>query len=313
MDFHQLKIFLEVARQKNFTRAAENLFLSQPTVSMHIKKLEEEVGAPLLHRGKEGLEITAAGRVLLRYGEQLLQTKAEALSAIQDECRIVKGHLEIAASSVPGAYLLPRLLRSFCQEYPRITFSVLLRDTGQVLQNIRDYTYDLGFTGETDLGEGLKQIRLVEDKLILVASPEIKIPSSIEADSALPTARLSDCADLPFLLREPGSATRMVFEEALKKLPGKNIALQVIGYLESQEALKEAAKAGLGLTVISQKAVEDELRAGRLKGYRLEDIPLRRSFYLVHRQNGILAPLNKTFLEYTCRFFKHDHPKGHII
>ncbi len=303
MDFHQLKIFLEVARQKNFTRAAENLFLSQPTVSMHIKKLEEELETPLFTRGKEGLELTKAGKILFRYGQQLLETKAEALSAIQEEYRMVKGHLEIAASSVPGAYILPGLLQTFCREHPGITFSVLLRDTEQVLQNIRDYTFDLGFTGEPGLREGLGEVRLVEDELILVASPEIVMPAVEQKGAAFPTVALRDCSGMPFLLREPGSATRMFFEEALREQREKNVALNIIGYFESQEAIKEAGKAGLGLTVISERAVEEELKAGLLKGYRLRDIPLKRSFYLVFRKNSILPPLAKVFFEFVRRFF----------
>lgn len=303
MDFHQLKIFLEVARQKNFTRAAENLFLSQPTVSMHIKKLEGEVGTPLMVRGKDGLKLTESGKILFRYGQRLLETKAEALSAIQDEYRIVKGHLEVAASSVPGAYLLPRLLQSFRRENPEVTFSLFLRDTKQVLQSIKDYTYDLGFTGELGPREGLGQIRLVEDELIIVASPKIRIPISDQSAAALPEVTLHNCSNLPFLLREPGSATRMVFEEAFKKQPAKNINFNVIGYLESQEAIKEAAKAGLGITVISQKAVEDELRAGLLKGYKLKNMPLKRAFYLVFRKESVLPPLNKAFFQFTQEYF----------
>ncbi len=303
MDFHQLKIFLEVARRKNFTRAAENLFLSQPTVSMHIKKLEREVGTPLLVRDKEGLKLTESGKILYCYGQQLLETKGQALSAIQDERRIVKGHLEIAASSVPGAYLLPRLLQSFCQKYSEVTFSLLLRDTRQVLQSVKDYTYYMAFTGEPGLRKGLGQISLVEDELIVVASPKIKIPTPEQASTALPEVALHDCCDLPFLLREPGSATRMVFEKALKKQSVKNIDLNIIGYLESQEAIKEAAKAGLGITVISQKAVEDELKAGLLKGYKLKGIPIKRNFYLVFRKQSIFPPLNKAFFQFAREYF----------
>ena len=302
MDFHQLKIFLEVARRKNFTRAAEYLFLSQPTVSMHIKKLEREVGTPLLLRSKEGLKLTESGKILYRYGQKLLETRAQALSAIQDEHRIVKGHLEIAASSVPGAYLLPRLLQSFRRKHPEVTFSLLLRDTRQVLQSVKDYTYCMAFTGEPGLQEGLEQVSLVEDELIVAASPEMKVPASEQADTTLPEIALHDCADLPFLLREPGSATRMVFEKALKR-QSKNIDLDIIGYLESQEAIKEATKAGLGITVISQKAVEDELKAGLLKGYRLKGIPIKRNFYLVFRKQSIFPPLDKAFFQFAREYF----------
>ncbi len=305
MDFHKLKIFLEVARQKSFTRAAENIFLSQPTVSAHIKKLEDELGTPLLDRRKQELKLTGAGKILFKYGQQLLETRAEALAAIQDENQIDSGHLEIAASSVPGTYLLPGLLHSFRQKYPAITFSVLLRDTGQVLQSVKDYTYDLGFTGESGSREGLEQIKLVADELILVASPQFKLPCGKPAQCGLPATTWPACSGMPFLLREPGSATRIVFEKALKKQPGRYPAPRVIGYLESQEAIKEAARAGLGLTIISRKAVEEELELGVLKGYRLEDVPLKRNIYLVCRQKNVLLPLNRAFFQFTLKYF---HP-----
>lgn len=307
MDFHQLRVFLEVARQKSFSRAAENIFLSQPTISAHVKSLENEIGTPLLDRGQRELRLTEAGKILFKYAQELLEIKEEAFLAIQKEYQIVQGHLGIAASSVPGAYLLPRLLKSFHQEYPQVTFSVLLRDTKQVLQSVKEYTYDLGFTGEPGIKEGLGQVRLVEDELVLIASPEIKIPNVKKiavTESELPSIELSDCLHMPFILREPGSATRKVFEKALRKRFGNNIALNVIGYFESQEAIKEAVKAGLGITVISKKAVEEELAAGLLAGYRLEDLPLKRNFYLVFRKKRILPPLSQAFLQFTLNFFK---------
>jgi DNA-binding transcriptional LysR family regulator len=160
----------------------------------------------------------------------------------------------------------------------------------------------MAFTGEPGLQEGLEQVSLVEDELIVAASPEMKVPASEQADTTLPEIALHDCADLPFLLREPGSATRMVFEKALKR-QSKNIDLDIIGYLESQEAIKEATKAGLGITVISQKAVEDELKAGLLKGYRLKGIPIKRNFYLVFRKQSIFPPLDKAFFQFAREYF----------
>ncbi|RJX29122.1 MAG: LysR family transcriptional regulator [Dethiobacter sp.] len=303
MDFHQLRVFIEVARQKSFSRAAENIFLSQPTISAHIKTLENEVGTPLLDRSQRELQLTEAGKILFQYAQELLEIKEEALSAIQNEYKIVKGHLEIAASSVPGAYLLPGLLKSFRREYPGVTFSVLLRDTKQVLQSIKDYTYDLGFTGEPGTQEGLGQVKLTEDNLILIAPRETKLPVTGETGLQFPTVELKACLNFPFILREPGSATRKVFEKALKKHFKNNIALNVIGYLESQEALKEAVKAGLGLTVISRKAVEEELRTGVLDGYELQDLPLKRNFYLIFRKKRILPPLSQAFLRFTVKYF----------
>jgi len=306
MDFHQLRVFIEVARQKSFSRAAENVFLTQPTVSSHIKALENEIGTPLLDRSQRELQLTEAGKILFQYAQELLGIKEKALSSIQAEYQVIKGHLEVAASSVPGAYLLPRLMLSFRKLHPEVTFSVLLRDTKQVLQSVSDFTYDLGFIGEPVQRDGLDQVRLTEDELILIASPHVSIPATSPADSAkenLPGVEIASCLELPFLLREPGSATRMVFEKALKKRYNKNIKFQVIAYLESQEALKEAVKAGLGLTVMSSKAVQEELSAGSLAGYRILDIDVKRHFYLIFKKNRILPPLSRVFLDHCSQYF----------
>ncbi len=306
MDFHQLRVFIEVARQKSFSRAAERIFLTQPTVSAHIKALETEIGTPLLDRSQRELQLTEAGKILFQYAQELLAIKEKALSSIQAEYQIMQGHLEIAASSVPGAYLLPQLMLSFRQQYPEVTFSVLLRDTKQVLQSVNDYTYDLGFVGEPDLRDGLEKIRLIEDELILIASPQASIPVKIPAsppETPLPGIEIISCVDMPFLMREPGSATRLVFEKALKKQLHKKVDFRVIGYLESQEGIKQAVKAGLGLSVISKKAVEEELSAGTLAGYRLLDINMERHFYLIYKKNRILNPLSRVFLDHCTAYF----------
>lgn len=312
MDFHQLKIFVEVARQKNFSRAAEIIFLSQPTVSAHIKALEDEIGAPLFDRSQRELQLTGSGKILFKYACELLEIKEKALWAIQEEHRIVKGNLQIAASSVPGAYLLPGLLYSFHQKYPGITFSVPFRDTNQVIEDIQDYTCDLGFTGEPGNQEGLGHIMLVEDDLILIAplgtnlpivdSPASGIPGA--PGFGIPTTELKYCLKMPFILREPGSATRQVFEKALKEHSQENNTLNVTSYIESQEAIKEAVKKGLGLTVISMMAVREELKAKLLEGYKLRDLPLKRNFYLVYRKKRILPPLSRTFFDFTLEYFQ---------
>ncbi len=306
MDFHQLRVFIEVARQKSFSRAAESIFLTQPTVSAHIKALENEIGVPLLDRSQRELQLTEAGNTLFQYARQILDIKEKALSSIQDAYQIIQGHLEIAASSVPGAYLLPQLMLSFRQEHPEVTFSVLLRDTEQVIRSISDFTYDLGFVGEPGSRDGLALFKLVEDELILITSPQTGLPEQSPAEHPeydLPGIEIASCLDRPFLMREPGSATRMVFERAIKKRYHGSSQFRIIAYLESQEAIKEAVKAGLGLSVISRKAVEEEISSGSLKGYRLLDISVERHFYLIYKKNRILTPLSRAFLDHcTARF-----------
>ncbi len=315
MDFHQLKVFVEVARQKSFSRAAENIFLTQPTVSVHIKALEDEMGTQLLDRSQRELQLTAAGKVLVRYAKQLLDIKEEALFAIQKERRMIKGHLEIASSSVPGAYLLPAMMRSFLESYPAVTFAVMLRDSRQVFEYVRDYSYDLGFVGEPALPDGLGQIKLQQDELVLIAAPGTRLPG----EKAVPPLFELDLKDgqnaaellkIPFVMREPGSATRMFFESALEEFFGQNrVVLQVAAYLESQEAIKEAVKAGLGVTAISRSAVSEELAAGLIKVYRLAGLRLERNLYLIYHRDRVLSPLSQAFLDHCvscCRSMDED-------
>ncbi len=321
MDFHQLKIFVEVARQKNFSRAAEKIFLTQPTVSTHIKTLETEIGAPLLDRSQRDLQLTSAGKVLFQYAQQLLSIKEKALFAIKQDYQIIKGHLEIAASSVPGTYILPKLMQGFLENHPEVTFAVMLRDTRQVYESIKDYTYDLGFVGEPSPFCELKQIKLSKDELILIAAPGTILPGEkpqqkksspplFEID--LKSTEVSHVLlETPFLIREPGSATRVVFENALKKFyRKKEVALNVIAHLESQEAIKEFVKTGLGVTVISHKAVKEELTTGLMKGYRLPDLRLKRNFYLIYRKNRIFSPLSQVFLDYCINHFIPENKKN---
>jgi LysR family transcriptional regulator, transcriptional activator of the cysJI operon len=311
MDFHQLRVFLETAKEKSFSRAAENIFLSQPTVSTHIKALEKEVGTPLFDRSSRELELTEAGEILFGYARELLNMKEKAIIAIQKDAQIFKGHLEVAASSVPGAYLLPGLMLSFRAAYPEVTFSVLTRDTKQVIKSIKDYTYNIGFIGESVKDEEVEQVRLMEDELILITPPGICL--NAEGEDSLPAVELSRCLELPFVLREPGSATRLAFERAIKKQLGRDEKLQVTAYMESQEAVKEAVQKGLGATVISIHAVKRELQAGIINGYRVKDLPMQRSFYVILRKKRALPPLAKMFLEFTLAYFNHrEKDKGSI-
>lgn len=305
MDFHQLRVFVEVVKQKSFSRAAENIFLSQPTVSAHIKVLENEVGVPLLDRSQRQPVPTAAGKVLFQYAQQLLSLKEETLSTIQQEYQVVKGHLQLAASSVPGTYYLPGMLLFFRNQYPEVTFSVMLRDTKQVLQSIREFTFDLGFIGEPGNREEVHQIKLTDDELILITPPGTALPrENGELNGTdLPYTGLQHCLEMPFILREPGSATRTVFEKAFKKTLGKTRGLNIIAYLEGLEAIKEAVKKGLGATVISKKAVEHELQQGSLEGYRIKGLNLERSFFLIYSKKRILTPLGQAFVDLTCQYF----------
>lgn len=323
MDFHQLGVFVEVARLKNFSRAAEKMYLTQPTVSAHIKALENEIGAPLFDRYQRCLQLTSAGKVLFQYAQELLNLKKRAFFAIQQEQRVIRGHLEIAASSVPSAYVLPGLMKGFLVKHPEVTFAMMHRDTRQVFSSIKDFTYELGFVGEPINLEGITQIKLTEDTLVLVTTPGMTLPGEIPPQEKrgiegrqsqsqrgfyavdLKSPAVSEAIqEIPFILREPGSATRLVFENALKTFyRKKEVRLNVVAYMENQEAIKEAVKTGLGVAVISTKAVQEEVAAGLLKGYQLPDLRLERNLYLIRRSNCVFSPLYQAFLDHCLESF----------
>ena len=193
MDFHQLRVFVEVARQKSFSRAAEKIFLTQPTVSAHIKSLEKEIGIPLLVRGQRELQLTDAGKVLFQYAQQLLNLERKAVFAIQQEYHIIKGNLEIVASSVPSSYILPGLMKDFLKKYPLVTFSAKHWDTEQVFENILNFNYELGFAGEPVRSNKLNQIQLLKDNLILVAAANVSLPGEKRTENKI--------IDLPYPFR----------------------------------------------------------------------------------------------------------------
>ncbi|HHX77498.1 MAG TPA: hypothetical protein GX697_04030, partial [Firmicutes bacterium] len=186
---------------------------------------------------------------------------------------------------------------------------VLIRDTEQVKDSIVDFTYSLGFTGKPIKEPGIEARELVKDRLILIASPGFVIPCKKEKKQEFPLVEPAACLKLPFVLREPGSATRMLFEDSIQReIPGGR--LKTVAYLESQEAIKEAVKTGLGVTVISQRAVQGELEAGFLKGYLINRLNLYRSFYLIWRENRFLAPLTQLFLNFTLDYFSEPEGKN---
>ncbi len=312
MDFHQLRIFLAVARSRSFSRGAEAVFLTQPTVSGHVKALERELGVPLFDRSQRELTLTQAGRRLQEYAQELMQLQEETLAAVQQESRDPGGHLELAASSVPGTYLLPGLLLAFHREFPRVTFSVRLRDSGDVLESLREGLVPVGFIGELTGAGDLGGEELTRDELVLITPPGHPL-GSLVPEGEEPVLPLEPCLRYPFVLREPGSATRAFFTRTLEEAGTDICRLQVIALMEGQEAVKEAVRLGLGISVISRRAVEAEAQSGLLEVYRFAEMPLERSFFLVYRRRRLMAPLVQHFLDFTRQYFatRDDTIKSH--
>ncbi|MDW7651412.1 MAG: selenium metabolism-associated LysR family transcriptional regulator [Bacillota bacterium] len=297
MEFYQLEAFVMVVANKSFSRAAENLYLSQPTVSAHVKSLEKELGLPLFDRGKNELITTPAGETLYRYARDLLDLRATTFTEIQSVQKVVEEKITVAASSVPCQYLLPKAAAAFEKQFPGVSVSLRQENSRKACEDVFNYHCPLGVVGEKIPLPRLVFQPIMTDELV-VAIPRRDEYRMLTMKDSL---HVSDLAGYKMLLREPGSGTRSRFEEELQKTV-HSLELTDVTVYDNQETIKQAVRQGLGLTVISRYVVEDYEEFGLLVTRPLEGMNLKRDFYLVYHEKRILSPASKALLTFVQNF-----------
>lgn len=289
MDIHQLKVFASVYKNRSFSRASEALHLTQPTISNHIKTLEDEFGCKLFDRLGRSIIPTKEAEVLYTHALEII-TKAETIDeAIRDIKKDLTGKIVIGASTIPGVYLMPRMMTEFRKKYPEISFQIQVSDSRGVLESISRHDLLLGIVGAKLGNDQIHYIPFVEDQLIVIASP------SKVKENSLPVKKLTDYL---LVLREEGSGTR---RETERFLEGKGLSFgkfKVAGIFGSTDAVKQAVKAGLGISILSKFAVADELEHGILQEITLTDLQMRRRFYIVVHKKRTLPKAYEIFLEH---------------
>ncbi|MDO3377398.1 selenium metabolism-associated LysR family transcriptional regulator [Geoalkalibacter halelectricus] len=288
MDLKRLEVFCRTVEYKSFTRAAEVLLLSQPTVSEHIRHLEELLGEKLLDRlGREVLP-TPAGRILYQYAQRMLRLKDEACQAIEHFRGNLAGHLALGASTIPGAYLLPRRIAAFKREVPSIQISLLISGTGNIERGLLQGDLELAIIGAQAKDARLECRALFYDEIVLAVPPDHPLARQ-------PEVGVADLHAQDFLLRERASGTRAVTTATLREHGFDLDKARVVAELGSGEAIRESVKAGIGVAFISSLAVAEEQRRGTLAIVALKDFSLQRPFYLTHRRNRQLTPVAEMF------------------
>ena len=291
MDIRALEVFCRIVELKSFSRAAEAVYLTQPTVSGHIKVLEEFVGVKLLDRlGREVLP-TKAGELLYGYAKQILALRNQAIQALEEYKGSLKGHLVIGGSTIPGEYVLPALLATFKARYPEISITLKIADSREIVRGVLEGTVELGAVGAKFDDGQLIYLKLLEDELVVALPPG-------HAWASKPVVALEELVEQPMILREVGSGSRKVFEEALHAARLNSSALAVVAELGSTEAVRQAVKSGAGVSVISLRAIQDDLDRGTLRTVPLEGIRLTRDFYLVTHKNRSRSPLCEAFANF---------------
>lgn len=291
MDIRALEVFCRIVELKSFSKAAEAVYLTQPTVSGHIKGLEEFVGLKLLDRLGREVVPTKAGELLYGYAKQVLALRNQAIQALDEYKGSLKGHLVVGGSNIPGEYVLPALLARFKTRYPDISITLKIADSRQIARGVLDGAYELGAVGARFDDGQLVYMKFLEDELVLV----------LPADhpwGAKPAVNLAEISAQQIILREVGSGSRKVLEEALRSAGMNPDALAVVAELGSTEAIRQAVKAGAGISVISLRAIQEDLERGTLRTVPLEGIRLTRDFYLVYHKNRSRSPLCETFMTF---------------
>ena len=291
MDLRRLEVFAKVAELGSFSRAAEALFLTQPTVSEHIRALEMEVGLSLLDRLGRGATPTPAGRVLLDYARRMLKLAEEARQAIDHFQGRMSGTLVVGGSTIPGEYVLPALMGQFKAKYPDIAITLRVGSSRQVSEWVDEGRVELGVVGARPLLRALIARALMTDELVVV------VPAG-HPWAGRKTVALADVRAEPLIVREPGSGSREALERALHEAGTDLDAFRVSGEIGSTQAVKQAVRAGVGITIISRRAVEDECRAGLVSCVKVRDLKVSRSFYLVTHRERTRSPLAEAFVAF---------------
>jgi DNA-binding transcriptional LysR family regulator len=291
MDLWQLKIFCKVVELRSFSNAGKMVHLSQPTVSSHIKDLEDHFGCRLIDRLSKEAIATKAGTLLYHYARKILALCDETETALAEFNGKIQGKLLIGGSTIPGGYLLPRIIGDFTRKFPDVTVSLIIADTEKIISEVLSGYLELALVGAESGEKKILQETLIEDDLRLIV-PEDHPWAKTNAIA------LKSLLKEPFIVRESGSGTLVSIQQSLAR-QGFNINdFKIAAEMGSTEAIRQGIKNKVGVSILSTLAVSEELKTGRLKAVSVKDLKLRRNFYLTRHKHRSLSPLSQAFMEF---------------
>lgn len=287
VSLRQLRVFEAVARHNSYTRAAEELHLSQPAVSMQVRQLEDEIGLPLFERLGKQVVVTEAGREVFHYSRAIGQSLREMEEVLESLKGVSRGSLRIAVASTVN-YFAPRLMAIFQQRHPGIGLRLDVTNRESLVQMLDSNTVDLVLMGVPPRNVEVEAEAFMDNPLVVIAPPD----HPLEGERGIPLARL---AEEVFVMREEGSGTRQAMERFFSER-GQTIRYGM--QMTRNEAVKQAVRSGLGLSVVSLHTIELELETGRLVILDVEGFPDRRQWYLVYRRGKRLSPAAGAFRDF---------------
>ena len=304
LDFRQLETFIQVVKLKSFSKAAQKLYLTQPTITSHIQNLENELGTVLLNRSGKSISPTGAGKLLYKYALNIINMKNMAQFDLGVYQGKIQGHLDISISSIPRHYVLPSMLKDFMGKYPEVTFSITDYDSKNVFDSIIEGNTDFGIVGTYFKSPNLKYIELIDDELCVITPNNSDYPwdNYTELDSEF-------LLNEKIISREKGSGTRSLIESQFIENDIDFDALKVIAYVDDTDAIKRFVELGIGISFTSKKAVQREIDMGLLKCFTIKGFELKRVFYFIYHKKRQLSPLSKTFKDFVVEYVGADEKK----
>ncbi len=286
LTLRQLRVYDAVSRHLSYSRAAEELHLTQPAVSMQIKQLEESSGVPLFEQLGKKIYLTEAGRAFQQHCRSILQELNEAEAMFAD-FKGMSGQLSICVVSTAG-YFMPQLLAEFCQRHPQAKVSLKVNNREILLQRLANNEMDMAIMGRPPEGLDLDATPFMENRLVIIAP----VNHPLAQARNIPLARLSEET---FLVREQGSGTRIAMERFFAE---QGIHLTTGTEMSTNEAIKQAVQAGMGLGILSLHTVQLELETQRLAVLDVQSFPIQRRWYVVHRQGKRLGNVAQVFKDF---------------
>ncbi len=291
VDLRKLEALVAVIETGSFSKAAEKIYLTQPTISGHIKALEDYFGLKLFDRHTRLVKPTRAGQILYSYAKRLLAIYRE----MEREMAYFKGEktgkLDLGGSTIPGQYILPFLIAEFREAYPGISVFMKVSDTHEIISAVSEGELEVGMVGDKEDDPELAFEPCCSDEIVLVVGAGRKFPERLS---------LEDLLKVPIVAREAGSGTWNTVKRRLTELGISPEKLSVVAEMGSTEAAKQAVKAGLGYAFVSKRAVEKELKEGEIKLVPVEGLSIERVFYLIYPAKRTLSPPALAFLNF-CR------------
>lgn len=295
MELKQLRSYVAVVEEKSFTKAAEKLFTSQPTISTHVRTLEEEFGARLIIRSTKSLEVSPKGQELYEYALQMIQ-QFDRFKQKWDE---KDGSLiEIGSSSIPSAYLLPEILSGYKKENEAILFNVTQSDTSEIIEAVVRNKVSVGFVGRPVEEEKLMCECFYHDKMVVITpnTPDYAKLKNLNRDFFLKN---------PIILREEGSASQESIEQYFNQFKFNAEAgegLHIVAKLNDQESIKNHVRHGLGISIVAETAVKDPIDRKDLLVFDLPEKSIEREYYIIYQKDNFLTEQLTNFIDYAKQF-----------